>query len=597
MAHGNAEDERRASQSSGRGLAASSEGSARAVDPPPRAKSASPAGRCGVLEPNPPRSGHHRSEADSSKPPDRQAPQAPIRGLGIAPAHRLPSVDLGAEPAHRYRHRQPSKPFHTQGEAASTTEKSIPSDPSHHPFADFENPTSVYTRATPKIRSFTIFRNLPALPSYFELPKVLCKWKAWNREVIMRKRPVILTVVGIAVIAAIVIGFSLKNRASDELTVEIEPVARRTVTQTVNATGKIQPVTQVNISADVSAKITSLSVEEGDWVEKGQLLVELDRERYVAALESSEANLRVAQANVVLARENMIKAQKDHERTSQLFEKNLESQATLDTTYAGAQVEKARVEAARDQVAQAQASLKQAQDALSKTSMYAPISGTISRLNKEVGEIALGSQFQEDIIMELSNLAGMEALVDVDENDIVLVALNDSSEIEVDALQDIRLAGEVTEIASSARISAQGTTDQKTEFEVKIGITDPAPSLRPGMTASADIVTDVHEDAVSVKIQCVAVRTLEQLGATGEVEGESRFEPDDEGFVQVVWVFSDGIAEARQVTTGIQGDDFIEILSGLDEGEQVVVGSYRAISRDLTDGAAVTVNSEEPAKG
>jgi len=413
----------------------------------------------------------------------------------------------------------------------------------------------------------------------------------------MRKRPVILTVVGIAVIAAIVIGFSLKNRASDELTVEIEPVARRTVTQTVNATGKIQPVTQVNISADVSAKITSLSVEEGDWVEKGQLLVELDRERYVAALESSEANLRVAQANVVLARENMIKAQKDHERTSQLFEKNLESQATLDTTYAGAQVEKARVEAARDQVAQAQASLKQAQDALSKTSMYAPISGTISRLNKEVGEIALGSQFQEDIIMELSNLAGMEALVDVDENDIVLVALNDSSEIEVDALQDIRLAGEVTEIASSARISAQGTTDQKTEFEVKIGITDPAPSLRPGMTASADIVTDVHEDAVSVKIQCVAVRTLEQLGATGEVEGESRFEPDDEGFVQVVWVFSDGIAEARQVTTGIQGDDFIEILSGLDEGEQVVVGSYRAISRDLTDGAAVTVNSEEPAKG
>ncbi|MEN8165037.1 MAG: efflux RND transporter periplasmic adaptor subunit, partial [Acidobacteriota bacterium] len=298
----------------------------------------------------------------------------------------------------------------------------------------------------------------------------------------MWKRRVILSIVGIVVMAAVAVGFGVRNRTSDDLTVEVEPVGRRTVTQTVNATGKIQPVTQVNISADVSAKITRLSVEEGGWVEKGQLLVELDRERYVAAFESGEANLRVAEANVDLARENMLKAQKDHERTSQLFEKNLESQATLDTTYAGAQVEKARLEAARDQVAQAQASLKQAQDALSKTSIYAPISGTVSRLNKEVGEIALGSQFQEDVIMELSNLAGMEALVDVDENDIVLVTLNDASEIEIDALQDVRLAGEVTEIASSARISARGTTDQKTEFEVKIGITDPAPSLRPGMT-------------------------------------------------------------------------------------------------------------------
>lgn len=413
----------------------------------------------------------------------------------------------------------------------------------------------------------------------------------------MRKRTIIFTVVGIAVIGVAGVGMSLKNRTGGELQVEIEPVGRRTVTQTVNATGKIQPVTQVNISADVSAKITRLLVEEGDWVEKGQLLVELDRENHVAAVESAEANLRVAASNVDLARENMIKAQKDHERTEQLFEKKLESQATLDSTYAGFQVEKARLEAAKDQVAQAQASLKQARDVLSKTAMYAPLSGTVSRLNKEVGEIALGSQFQEDIIMELSNLAGMEALVDVDENDIVLVELDDDSEIEVDALQGTQLSGEVTEIASSARISAQGTTDQKTEFEVKIGITDPAPSLRPGMTASADIVTDVHDDALSVKIQCVAVRTLEQLGATPTGDDEPRFEPDDEGFVQIVWVFKDGVAEARQVTTGIQGNDFIEILSGLDDGEQVVVGSYRAISRDLTDGATVQVKGAAEAKG
>lgn len=413
----------------------------------------------------------------------------------------------------------------------------------------------------------------------------------------MRKSRIIFSVAGIAVVGAIVVAVSLKNRTTQDQVVEVEPVGRRTVVQTVNATGKIQPVTQVNISADISAKITRLLVEEGDWVEKGQLLVELDRENHAAAVESAEANHRVAQSNVDLARENMLKAQKDHERTEQLFEKNLESQATLDTTYAGAQVEKARLKAARDQVAQAQATLKQAQDALSKTAIYAPLSGTVSRLNKEVGEIALGSQFQEDVIMELSNLAGMEALVEVDENDIVLVALDDTSQIEVDALQDIRLAGEVTEIASSARISGQGTTDQKTEFEVKINITDPAPSLRPGMTASADIVTDVHEEAVSVKIQCVAIRTLEQLKATGGEDAETRFEPDTDGFVQIVWVFSDGFAEARQVTTGIQGTDYIEILSGLEEGEQVVVGSYRAISRDLTDGAAVSVIVAEEGAG
>jgi len=413
----------------------------------------------------------------------------------------------------------------------------------------------------------------------------------------MRKRRAILSVIAVVIIAAVVVGFSLRNRKSDTQAVEVEAIARRTVVQTVNATGRIQPVTQVNISADVSAKITRLPVEEGDWVEKGKLLVKLDSERYVAAVESGEANLRVAQANVDLARENMIKAQKDHERTTQLFERNLESQATLDSTYAGAQVEKARFEAARDQVAQAQASLKENRDALSKTAIYAPISGTVSRLNKEVGEIALGSQFQEDVIMELSNLAGMEALVNVDENDIVLVQLADSSQIDVDALPDVRLAGEVTEIASSANISAQGTTDQKTEFEVKIGVTEPSPELRPGMTASADIVTDVHENALSVKIQCVAVRTLEQLGAGEDSEENPRFEPDDEGFVQVVWIVKDGVVEARQVTTGIQGVDYIEVLSGVEQGEQVVVGSYRAISRDLTDGAAVTVGDAEEGRG
>jgi len=394
-------------------------------------------------------------------------------------------------------------------------------------------------------------------------------------------------------VAVVVVTALGRNRGDDGLEVEVAAVDRSTVVQTVTATGKIQPMVQVNISADVSAKITRLGVDEGDWVEKGTLLVELDRERYVAEVESQEANLSAAQAQANLARENMVKAQKDYERSRQLFDRSLESQAALDTMYASAEVEKARYQSALDQVEQARAALRQARDALSKTTIYAPMAGTISKLNKEVGEIALGSQFQEDVIMEVSNLEGMEALVDVDENDIVMVSLGDEAEIEVDALPDMKFKGQVTEIASSAKVSAQGTSDQKTEFEVKVAIAGPGTLLRPGMTASAEVVTEVRESCLGVPIQSVTVRTMEQLGI-GKQPGENkngtpRFLPDDEGFVEVVWVVENGTASARQVKTGIQSDTHIEILEGLKENEQVVVGSYRAISRDLQDGVAVKV--------
>jgi HlyD family secretion protein len=293
-----------------------------------------------------------------------------------------------------------------------------------------------------------------------------------------------------------------------------------------------------------------------------------------------------------------VKAEKDYERTRQLYEKNLESQAVLDTMYAAAEVEKARYQSALDQTEQARAALRQAQDALDKTTIYAPMSGTISKLNKEVGEIALGSQFQEDVIMEVSNLEGMEALVDVDENDIVLLSLGDEAQIEVDALPGVKLMGEVTEIANSAKITGQGSTEQKTEFEVKIAITQPSAELRPGMTASAEVITEVRDDCLSVPIQCVAVRTTEQLGVEDADEGdEPRFAADSEGFVELVWIVEDGRAHARQVSTGIQSETHIEILGGLEEGEQVVTGTYRAISRDLTDGVEVTLDGDVAVEG
>jgi len=196
-----------------------------------------------------------------------------------------------------------------------------------------------------------------------------------------------------------IIFISRRNKGNQGITVQTEKAALQKIVETVTATGRIQPKTKVKISADVAAKITDLNVKEGEWVERGKFLVQLDRERFLAAVESAEANLKASESNALLAKENMLKAEKDYIRTKELFEQNLESQANLDQTYATDKAEKARYNSALQQVEQAKAVLKQAKDDLSKTTIYAPMSGTISKLNKEVGEIALGSQFQEDVIM------------------------------------------------------------------------------------------------------------------------------------------------------------------------------------------------------
>ena len=401
-----------------------------------------------------------------------------------------------------------------------------------------------------------------------------------------KKRVLIGVGLLIAAGSAVGLGLSRRSRGERPVAVECEPVARREIRQTVSATGRIQPKTEVKISADVSAKITRLYVEEGQWVEQGAPLVELERERYLAGLESAEASLRVAEASARVPEQGLIKAEQDLTRVRDLHRAGLETQAALDAALAAYESEKARARAANDQVEQTRASVKQTRDELSKTRIFAPMSGTVSRLNKEVGEIALGSQFQADVILVLSNLNGMEALLDVGENDIVSVTLGDVATIEVDALPGVEFKGRVTEIANSAKINGQGTTDQNTAFEIKVAIDEPGLKLRPGMTATAEVLTEEHADVLGVPIQSVAVRTLEQLGGDA-----GKWKPDKSGLVELVFLVEGGTALARQVRTGIQSDTHIEILEGLTEGANVVVGSYRAISRDLQDGSAITVQA------
>jgi HlyD family secretion protein len=412
----------------------------------------------------------------------------------------------------------------------------------------------------------------------------------------MKRRRVLWIAAALALVVVVAAVIAMRGRGGKDLEVQTARVSRQKIVQKVNGTGRIQPRMQVKISADVSARIIRLAVQEGQWVEKGALLVELERDRYLAAVESAEANVRSAQANALLVQQNMDKAQKDFARSKELLGRGLESQSDFDAKQTAHQVEVPRHRSALEQVAQARAALKQARDDLSKTTIYAPMSGTVSELNKEAGEIAVGSQFQSDVILVIADLSEMEAQVDVDENDIVDIRNGQTAEIQVDALPGQVLSGIVREIGSSANSSGTGTADQKTEFEIKIAITEPLPTLRPGMTATADIVTRTNESTLSVPLQSVALRTVDQLLRKGEKrkDAEARFKADRDGFVEVVFCIEQGKAVARQVTTGIQSEDLIEILSGLKEGEEVVSGSYRAISKDLVNGATVRVNNEKP---
>ena len=400
------------------------------------------------------------------------------------------------------------------------------------------------------------------------------------------------------IVAVLIVGGAVaRGRGHKPTAVQTAKVDRQKIVQKVSATGKIQPKTKVDISADVSGKIEKLAVVEGQWVEKGAFLIGLARERYVAAVESGVANVSAAQANAALVHENLNRTKNEFERSKELLASGNESKATFEAKQADYLVEVARYKAAQDQVEQATAALRQARDDLSKTTIYAPMAGTISALNKEQGEIALGSQFQKDVILVIGDLTQMEAQVNVDENDVGSIAIGQKAEIQVDALPDRTLNGVVSEISNSANTSGNGTTEQKTEFAVKITITDPPKELRPGMTASAEIITKTEEKALSVPIQSVVVRTVDQLAMKGEKrkDAEKRYKADKDGFAEIVFCVEGGKAMAKQVKTGIQNENLIQILDGLKEGDEVVTGSYRAISKDLVNGAVVTI-SKEPLK-
>ncbi len=413
-----------------------------------------------------------------------------------------------------------------------------------------------------------------------------------------KKKIIIFSLIGLSVLALVLI--AIFGGSKDEIiAVQIEKAVKKTITQVVSATGKINPEFKVIITPEVTGEIVSLPVKEGDAVKKGQLLIQIKADTYRAQTQRAEANLLSAKSTLDIRKAELEKVKSDYERAKELHSKNLISTAELEAAKSNYLSAEAGYEGAAANVKQMEASLKESIEQLNKTTIYSPMDGTITQLNVEKGERVLGSGFSQGTnIMTVSDLGNMEARVDVDENDVVLVSIGDTAKINVDAFGDKIFRGVVTQIGNSAQSSGVGTQEEVVNFEVRIKLIDLDSNLRPGMSCNAKIETETVKDVVAVPIQSVTVRDLSSLRKQRSSDGdeeENNFRKkrnnSNDKPQEIVFIVENGKAKAVPVVTGISDDNYIEIKSGLKGGEDVVSGSYRAISRELQDGSKVHVES------
>jgi HlyD family secretion protein len=376
--------------------------------------------------------------------------------------------------------------------------------------------------------------------------------------------------------------------------VAVENAQKRTITETITANGKIQPEKEVKITPDVSGEIVELTVKEGDHVEKGQLLIRIKPDVYISQKDRSMAAISSARARLAQAEAQFIQAELSFNRTKQLYSEETISKSEYEQAEASYSVAKAEVDAAKFSVVSAEASLKEANENLVKTSIYAPMTGTVSMLLVELGERVAGTGMMAGTeMLRVADLSRMEAQVEVNENDIPRVKLGDTATIEVDAYVDYKFKGVVTEIANSAKTTGV-SADQVTNFDVKIlvlpesykDLTDKGTvhPLRPGMSATVEIRTETKSGVVTVPIQSVTTRT----DTTKIVKSVS-----DEDIRTLVFITDGERALARDVKTGIQDNSFIEIISGVSEGDRVISAPFSAISKKLSDSSLVEIVKKE----
>lgn len=401
-----------------------------------------------------------------------------------------------------------------------------------------------------------------------------------------KKKIIIFSVIGV-VLVVLVLLVILGSKRETVFNVQTEKVQRRTITQIVSATGKIQPEVQVKINAEVSGEIIELAVREGQRVAKGQLLVRIKPDAYQASMDRAQASTAMSEAN-------LRKAEADYKRMQDLYSKKLVSDAELELS-------KASFESANASYNQAQASLKEAKVTYSKTTIYSPMGGVVSQLISELGERVSGSTFTQGTqIMTIADLSRMEARVDVGENDVVLVAVGDTAKVEVDSYPDRKFIGTVSQIANTARSRGLGTQDEVTNFEVRIRVvTPPGVNFRPGMSMAADIETETRANVLAVPIQSVTVRApKEEVKTDAPAEGEARLDvnkarkKEEDKLEEVVFVVEEGKAKTLTVKRGLSDDAYVEVTGEKLDSAEVVSGPFKAINRDLENGSTVKVENK-----
>jgi len=433
------------------------------------------------------------------------------------------------------------------------------------------------------------------------------------------RKVVVFSVISLGLVALTLA--AVLTRREPVITVQTEPVTRRDLTELVVANGKIQPVTQVKISAEVSGEITELPFKEGEAVRKGQLLVRIKPDLYVAGRDSARASYNVALAGRQTAEANLVKAEAEFRRNQELFARQLISESVFTEVKAAVEIARAQATQALHQVEMARAALERAEEDLRKTTIYSPLDGTITRLNSLVGERVVGTALMAGTeILTVADLNEMEARVDIGETDIVLVAKGQKARLEVDAFKDRRFTGRVTEIANSSRPTgpALGSQSQEaTKFEVRIRIEEKE-AFRPGMSVSAEIETRYRTNVLTVPLASVTTRLPTEgnsqaprprpgrsaAGTNAPASAHSAAgrtnapatnkKSKDTKPIEAVFVREGDRVRLVPVTLGVSDDSYWEITEGLKEGQEVVSGGFKAISRDLQDGSRIRIGKPEP---